>query len=80
MPFFDLRVPLGWLFLILGSLLIVSGFKAPATNDGISLGLNIDLVWGVTLLVFAILCLGFARRQARKRRSREAAAAEPSRH
>jgi membrane protein implicated in regulation of membrane protease activity len=80
MPFFDLRVPLGWLFLILGGLLIVSGFKGPATNDGVSLGINIDLIWGVTLLVFAIVCLWFARRYARKRGSEKASPADPSRH
>jgi hypothetical protein len=67
MHFFDLRVPLGWLFLILGGLLIVSGLKAPATSDGISLGINIDLIWGSTLLAFAIICLWFARRHARNR-------------
>ena len=67
MHFFDLRVPLGWLFLILGGLLIVSGLKAPATSDGVSLGINIDLIWGTVLLAFAIICLWFARRHARER-------------
>lgn len=80
MHFFDLRVPLGWLFLILGGLLIVSGFKAPATSDGVSLGINIDLIWGVVLVGFALICLGFARRYARKRGSEKASAAEPSGH
>lgn len=79
MHLFDLRVPLGWLFLILGGLLIISGFRAPATSDGVSLGINIDLIWGVTLLISAIVCLWFARMSARKRRLREASAAEPSR-
>jgi hypothetical protein len=67
MHFFDLRVPLGWLFLILGGLLIVSGFTAPVTSDGVSLGVNIDIIWGTVLLAFAIICLWFARRHARKR-------------
>jgi hypothetical protein len=67
MPFFDLRIPLGWLFLIVGCLLILSGFSAPVTNDGVSLGVNIDLVWGVVLLISALICLWFARKSARKR-------------
>ncbi len=79
MHFFDLRVPLGWLFLILGGLLIVSGLTAPVTSEGISLGINIDLIWGVVLLVFAIACLWFARRHARKRALGDASA-DPSRH
>jgi len=70
MHFFDLRVPLGWLFLVLGGLLVVNGFQAPATSDGVSLGINIDLIWGLVLLVFAIVCLWFARRHARKRSMR----------
>jgi hypothetical protein len=67
MHFFDLRVPLGWLFLILSGLLIIDGFNAPPTSDGVSLGINIDLIWGATLLVFAVICLWFARRHARQR-------------
>jgi membrane protein implicated in regulation of membrane protease activity len=67
MHLFDLRVPLGWLFLILGALLIVSGLKATATSDGVSLAINIDLIWGAVLVVFALVCLWFARRNARKR-------------
>jgi len=80
MHFFDLRVPLGWLFLILGGLLIVNGLEVPATSDGVSLGINIDLIWGVVLLVSAIVCLWFARRFARKRGPGKAPAVEASRH
>jgi hypothetical protein len=80
MHFFDLRVPLGWLFLILGGLLIVNGLEAPATSDGVSLGINIDLIWGAVLLVFATVCLWFARKYARNRRSGKASTAEASRH
>ena len=67
MNLFDLRAPLGWLFLILGGLLVVRGWNPPATSDGLSLGLNINLIWGLVLIVFALVCLGFARRHAKKR-------------
>jgi hypothetical protein len=80
MHFFDLRVPLGWLFLIVGGLLVVSGLKAPATSDGVSLGINIDLIWGTVLLTFAIICLWFARRARRRTAAAPAAGKKESRH
>jgi hypothetical protein len=67
MSFFDLRLPLGWLFVILGALLICAGFRAPVTSEGISLGFNIDFVWGAVMIGFGLICLWFARRQAKKR-------------
>ena len=70
MHLFDLRAPLGWLFLILGGLLVVSGWNPPATSDGVSLGLNINLIWGVVLVVFVIICLGLSRRRRAKQPTR----------
>jgi hypothetical protein len=67
MAFFDLRLPLGWLFVIIGSLLLVAGFVVtPVCSDGNSLGLNINLTWGVVLLLFGATCLGLAWNHARK--------------
>jgi hypothetical protein len=80
MHFFDLRVPLGWLFLIVGGLLIVSGLQAPATSDGVSLAINIDLIWGTVLLAVAIICLWFARRHKRRHLAGEARRIEQSQH
>jgi hypothetical protein len=65
MSFFDLRLPLGWLFVILGSLLVINGFRT--TADGNSLGININLIWGAIMIGFGLVCLWFARRYARKR-------------
>ena len=67
MTYFDLRLPLGWLFVILGALLVCSGFRPPATSEGVSLGLNIDLIWGGVMIAFGLICLWFARRYAKKR-------------
>ena len=67
MRFFDLRVPLGWLFAILGLLLILAGLRATPASDARSLGVNINLIWGAVMLAFAAVCLWLARRE-RKRR------------
>ena len=61
MAFFDLRLPLGWLFVIIGGLLLASGFSvSPISSDGHSLDLNINLIWGIVLLIFGFVCLATA--------------------
>jgi len=67
MSYFDLRLPLGWLFVILGALLICAGFRPQVTSEGTSLGLNIDFAWGALMIGFGLICLWFARRHAKKR-------------
>lgn len=67
MSYFDLRLPLGWLFVILGALLVCAGFLSPVTSEGHSLGFNIDFIWGGIMIVFGLTCLWFARRHARER-------------
>jgi type III secretory pathway component EscS len=51
----DLRIPLGLLFAIVG--LILSIFGALTRGSAIyekSAGLNINLIWGVVMLVFGV--------------------------
>jgi len=50
MSYFDLRLPLGWLFVILGALIICAGFGAQVTSEGMSLGWNVDFLWGAGTL------------------------------
>lgn len=45
---FDLRLPLGGLFFLLGGLLLGYGLLRPAPT----LGININAWWGAVLLVF----------------------------
>jgi hypothetical protein len=66
MSFFDLRVPLGWLFLILGVLLQIAGLRSAPTSEGTAPGVNINLAWGAVMVVFALICLWLAHRQKRK--------------
>ena len=67
MSFFDLRLPLGWLFAALGILLVIAGLRATPAADTRSLGININLIWGVVMIAFALLCLWLARRETRRR-------------
>jgi hypothetical protein len=55
---FDLRLPIGLMFTIIGALLAIYGALNRA--DSVSLDININLVWGVVLLVFGVLMLLFA--------------------
>ena len=59
----DVRVPTGGMFTLLGIILVATGiFRAQDT-----LGVNIDLWWGLVTLVFGATMLTFGLRgQARK--------------
>jgi hypothetical protein len=69
MTFFDLRLPLGWIFGALGALLVIAGLRATPATDAPSLGININLIWGVVMIAFALICLWLARREARRRKT-----------
>ena len=51
----DIRWPIGLMFTLIGVLLI--GFGAINSADSQRLGMNINLIWGVVLLVFGVLML-----------------------
>jgi hypothetical protein len=63
----DLRLPIGGLFTVLGIMLIGYGF-ATAGNTAMyekSLGININIWWGVVMLVTGGVFLLLAKRGAR---------------
>lgn len=60
MSFFDLRLPLGWLFIILGALLEIAGLRPAPTSEGVPPSLNINLLWGAAMILFGALCLWLA--------------------
>ncbi len=63
----DLRLPIGILFTIYGVML--AGYGLFTQGDEIykkSLGLNVNLWWGLALLVFGALMLVFALRGRKK--------------
>jgi multisubunit Na+/H+ antiporter MnhG subunit len=51
----DIRVPIGVMFGVLGLLLIGYGLVSDPTIYARSLGMNVNLGWGVALLVFGIV-------------------------
>ena len=51
----DIRWPIGLMFTLIGVLLTI--FGATNSADSMSLGKNINLIWGIVLLVFGILML-----------------------
>jgi hypothetical protein len=63
---FDIRLPIGLLFTLVG--LLLSGFGAYSGGSGAagSRGLNVNLWWGLAMLVFGLIMLALARRLARR--------------
>jgi len=60
----DIRWPIGLMFSLVGLALTVFGLltRGDAALYSRSLGININLVWGIVLLVFGALMLLLARR------------------
>jgi len=51
----DIRWPIGLMFTLIGVLL--TGYGAVKAADSMSLGININLIWGVVLLGFGVFML-----------------------
>ncbi|WCJ60228.1 hypothetical protein NXS98_03610 [Fontisphaera persica] len=62
----DIRWPIGLMFLVVGLLMVIAGFTVPPEQLQRSLGININLMWGVGLLVFGGLMTFFAWRGSQK--------------
>jgi hypothetical protein len=63
----DLRLPIGLLFSIFGAILVIYGLITPAEAYKQSLGINMNLNWGVVLCAFGGVMLTFALRARGKR-------------
>jgi hypothetical protein len=62
----DIRWPIGLMFTLIGVLL--TSYGALRRSDSLSLEININLVWGLVLLVFGALMLWLAWRGKSDRR------------
>ena len=60
----DIRAPIGGLFTILGAMLAGYGLFASGSSrsSDLSSGVNVNLWWGLVMLVFGIVLLLMARR------------------
>jgi multisubunit Na+/H+ antiporter MnhG subunit len=61
----DIRLPIGGLFTVLGVLLAGYGLFGNKDIYERSLGININLAWGMPMLVFGVLMVMLARRASR---------------
>jgi hypothetical protein len=60
----DIRLPIGLMFTLFGLLLVVYGFISDKSIYQRSLGINVNLGWGVVLLIFGVVMLVLGRRAA----------------
>jgi hypothetical protein len=61
----DIRIPLGLLFLLTGGILSIYGFftrAAPEIYEK-SMGINLNLTWGLIMFVFGLVMFLVGRRQ-----------------
>ncbi len=69
----DIRLPIGLLFATLGGLLILYGLWTHFSDPGIydrSLGLNINLWWGIVMALFSAFMIWLSRRSATEKPQR----------
>ena len=61
----DIRIPLGLLFLITGGILSVYGFvtRGSAAVYAKSMGVNLNLTWGLIMFVFGLVMFVVGKRQ-----------------
>jgi hypothetical protein len=67
----DIRIPIGLMFGIVGVILAIYG-AATMGNEMYSihsLGININLWWGLVLIVFGLIMLALARSAAKKHKN-----------
>jgi hypothetical protein len=57
----DLRIPLGMLFLLLGCVLTTYGIGGDKAIYARSLGINVNLVWGLVQIAFGAVVLASTR-------------------
>ena len=58
----DIRTPLGLMFAALGTVLVLTGLLTDGSIYQRSLGINVNLWWGLVLLIFGVLMFVFGRR------------------
>lgn len=63
---FDLRLPIGIIFTIYGVLLTAYGLFGNKEQYTKSLGINVNLIWGVVMLIFGVVMFFFAKRGSKK--------------
>jgi len=68
----DIRLPIGILFALLGAILAVYGVFGDPSRYQQSLGVNLNLGWGLVLLAFGLAMFALGRRAMREARKKTA--------
>lgn len=63
----DIRTPIGLMFLIMGIILVAWGLISDPAIYARSLGTNINLIWGLVLLLFGAVMSGMAWKASKKK-------------
>lgn len=74
----DIRLPIGGLFIALGLLLAIFGILGDRSIYQRSLGINVNLGWGVVLLAFGLIMATMARWGKPGKASKDTARPAPS--
>jgi len=65
---FDVRVPIGLMFSVFGVMLVAWGLVSDEALYQRSMGVNVNLWWGLVMLAFGAVMLGLAWRGRAKRK------------
>ena len=71
----DLRLPIGLMFGVMGLILTAYGLLGDKGIYQRSMGVNVNLWWGLALIVFALVMITLARLAGRRRSRRKGAPA-----
>jgi membrane protein implicated in regulation of membrane protease activity len=74
----DLRLPIGLMFTIIGALLTAFGLMSDDAIYARSLGINVNLWWGLVLLAFGLVMLALVIRAVRQRHESRETASQPT--
>jgi hypothetical protein len=58
----DIRIPIGLLFAVVGAILILAGLVLNSEIYRSSLGININLWWGLVMIIFGLTMIFFGKR------------------
>jgi hypothetical protein len=56
----DIRIPIGLMFATVGGLLAAYGLLGDQSIYGRSLGINVNLIWGIVLIIVSVVLLSLA--------------------
>lgn len=57
----DLRSPIGWLFVIFGTMLVIFGYASPETTKVGESTINLNITWGSVMGLFGLVMVLLAK-------------------